>query len=106
MGGESMSAAITTRERHLISGNFATPRLELPLLVPMSGQQQARGVEGSHKHRHPDTDAGRLRDVEITRRRMLAVAGGLAALAAARPAAAAAPTLSVPTERRNETMEI
>jgi quercetin dioxygenase-like cupin family protein len=40
----------------------------------------------------------------ITRRRMLAATGGLAALAAAGPAAAQ--ELTAPTERRNGTMEI
>jgi quercetin dioxygenase-like cupin family protein len=50
--------------------------------------------------------AGRAGDIKITRRRILAVAGGLAALAAARPAAAEAPTLTVPTKESNETMEI
>jgi quercetin dioxygenase-like cupin family protein len=42
----------------------------------------------------------------ITRRRMLAGSGGLVALATGRPAAAQAPTLTVPTKRRNGTMEI
>jgi quercetin dioxygenase-like cupin family protein len=42
----------------------------------------------------------------ITRRRMLAATGGLAALAVAGPAAAETPTLTVPTNRRNGTMEI
>ena len=42
----------------------------------------------------------------ITRRRILAATGGLAALAAAGPAAAETPTLTVPTNRRNGTMEI
>ena len=105
-----MSAAITTWERHLISGNFAMPHLERPPWVPMSDQHEASDVEGLHQRRHPEADADRPRDVKITRRRMLAVTGGLAALAAARPATAAAPTLAIPlaipTERRNETMEI
>jgi quercetin dioxygenase-like cupin family protein len=42
----------------------------------------------------------------ITRRRMLAATGGVAALAAAGPAAAETPTPSVPANRRNGTMEI
>jgi quercetin dioxygenase-like cupin family protein len=42
----------------------------------------------------------------ITRRRMLAATGSLAALTAAAPAAAATATLTVPTERRNGAMEI
>jgi quercetin dioxygenase-like cupin family protein len=42
----------------------------------------------------------------ITRRRMLAGTGGLAALAAARRAAGEAPTLNVPAKRRSATMEI
>ena len=41
----------------------------------------------------------------ITRRRMLGATGGLAALAAG-PTAAETPTLTVPTQRRNGTMEI
>jgi quercetin dioxygenase-like cupin family protein len=41
----------------------------------------------------------------ITRRDMLAATGGLA-MAAAGPAAAETPALTVPTTRRNETMEI
>ncbi len=42
----------------------------------------------------------------ITRRRMLAASGGLAALATAGPAAAETPTLTVPRKRRDGTMEI
>ena len=42
----------------------------------------------------------------ITRRRMLAATGGLAALAAAGPAAAETVTPTVPAKRRNGTMEI
>ena len=71
-----MSAATTTWEKHLISGNFAMPHLELSPLVPTCDQQRDSGVKGSHERRHPEADAGRPRDVEITRRRMLAVAGG------------------------------
>jgi hypothetical protein len=44
-------------------------------------------------------------DVMITRRRLLAASGGLAALAASGSAGAATPILTVPT-RRNGTMEI
>ncbi len=52
-------------------------------------------------------DAGnRPGDVMITRRRMLAASGGLAALATAGPAAAETPTLTVPRKRRDGTMEI
>jgi quercetin dioxygenase-like cupin family protein len=50
--------------------------------------------------------ANRPGEVMITRRRMLAATGGLAALAVAGPAAAETPTLTVPTNRRNGTMEI
>jgi quercetin dioxygenase-like cupin family protein len=42
----------------------------------------------------------------ITRRHMLAATGGLAALAAAKPAAAERPKLTVPTNRGHGTMEI
>jgi hypothetical protein len=42
----------------------------------------------------------------ITRRHMLAATGGVAALAAAGPAAAQTPAPTVPTNRRNGTMEI
>jgi hypothetical protein len=42
----------------------------------------------------------------ITRRRMFAAAGGLAALAAAGSAAAETPTLTAPTKRRTGTMDI
>jgi quercetin dioxygenase-like cupin family protein len=42
----------------------------------------------------------------ITRRRMLAATGGLAALTAAGPGAADTATPTVPIERRNETMQI
>jgi quercetin dioxygenase-like cupin family protein len=42
----------------------------------------------------------------ITRRRMLAATGSLAALTAAGPGAADTATPTVPTERRNETMQI
>ena len=42
----------------------------------------------------------------ITRRRVLAASGGLAALAAAGPAAAQEPAMTVPTARRIRTMEI
>ena len=42
----------------------------------------------------------------ITRRHMLAAAGGLAALAAAEPAAAQEPAMTAPTTRRVPTMEI
>jgi len=45
-------------------------------------------------------------DVMFTRRRMLAATGGLAALAAAGPAAAEVSTSAVATTRRNGTMEI
>jgi quercetin dioxygenase-like cupin family protein len=50
--------------------------------------------------------ANRPGDVMITRRRMLAATGGLAALAAAGPAAAETSTATVSTNRRNGTMEI
>jgi quercetin dioxygenase-like cupin family protein len=50
--------------------------------------------------------ANRPGEVMITRRRMLAATGGLAALAAAGPAAAETPTLTVPANRRNGAMEI
>jgi quercetin dioxygenase-like cupin family protein len=50
--------------------------------------------------------ANRPGELMITRRRMLAATGGLAALAAAGPAAAEMPTLTVPANRRNGTMEI
>ena len=42
----------------------------------------------------------------ITRRRMLAATGGVAALAAAGPAVAQTPAPGVPTNRRNGSMEI
>jgi quercetin dioxygenase-like cupin family protein len=71
-------------------------------MVGMCDQQKKSDLNGSLERPHLEADAG---DVKITRRRMLAVTGGLAALAAARPAAAEAPILTVPT-RSNETMEI
>jgi quercetin dioxygenase-like cupin family protein len=68
-----------------------------------SDQQEKNGLKGSPKWLQLEVDAG---DAEIAHRRMLAVTGGLAALAAARPTAADAPKLTVPTKRSNETMEI
>jgi quercetin dioxygenase-like cupin family protein len=54
----------------------------------------------------PSQRRSRPGDAKITRRRMLAVTGGLAALAAARLADAEASTPTVPTTQRNGTMEI
>src|ERR1700693_3025630 len=71
-------------------------------MMGMSDQQGKSGLKGSRKRPHLEA-AG---DVKITRRRMLAVTSGIAALAATRPAAAEAPILTVPTKRSNETMEI
>jgi quercetin dioxygenase-like cupin family protein len=72
-------------------------------MMGMSDQQGKSGLKGSRKRPHLEAAAG---DVKITRRRMLAVTSGIAALAATRPAAAEAPILTVPTKRSNETMEI
>jgi quercetin dioxygenase-like cupin family protein len=69
----------------------------------MSDQQKKSDLKGSRKRPHLEADAG---EVQITRRRMLAVTGGVAALAGARPAAAEAPILTAPTKRSNATMEI
>ena len=72
-------------------------------MMGMSDQQGKSGLKGSPKRPHLEAAAG---DVKITRRRMIAVTGGLTALAAARPAAAEAPILTVPKKRSNATMEI
>jgi quercetin dioxygenase-like cupin family protein len=77
--------------------------LEGSPMMGMSDQQGKSGLKGPRKRPHLEAAAG---DVKITRRRMIAVTGGLAALAAARPAAAEAPILTVPTKRSNATMEI
>jgi quercetin dioxygenase-like cupin family protein len=69
----------------------------------MVGMSENR-LRGSRERPHLEAHAG---DVKMTRRRILAITGGgIAALAAGRPAAAEAPILTVPTKRSNETMEI
>jgi quercetin dioxygenase-like cupin family protein len=72
-------------------------------MIGKSDQQEKNGLKRSPKRLQLEVSAG---DAEITRRRMLAVTGGLAALAAARPTAAEAAKLTVLTKRSNETMEI
>jgi quercetin dioxygenase-like cupin family protein len=71
-------------------------------MMGRSDRQEKNGLKGSPPWLQLE-DAG---DAEITRRRMLADTGGLAILTAARPTAADAPKLTVPTKRSNETMEI
>jgi quercetin dioxygenase-like cupin family protein len=83
-------------------GKFEMSPFALSQLV--SPSDRTSGVARSRHHL--EADAGRAGDVKITRRGMLAATGGLAALAAARPGAAEAPSTTGSTKRRNETMEI
>jgi hypothetical protein len=99
-----MSAAITTGQRRLTSGYFQMLYLELS--PPMPSNASVRPTKESDANRsrdHLETFAGRPGDVEITRRRMLGVTGGLAILTLAGSASA---TLTVPTKWSSETMEI
>src|SRR5947208_12020209 len=75
----------------------------------MRALNHGRGGRGPspRPRRHREADASnRPGVVMITRRRMLAASGGLAALATTGPAAAETPTLTGPTNRRNGIMEI
>jgi quercetin dioxygenase-like cupin family protein len=76
------------------------------LLDKAANKKRQRGAQCEIDGTRPVAATDHSGDVMITRRRMLAACGGLAAMAAAEPAAADTPMQAVPATPRNRTMEI